>query len=195
MRKWAVVGAVLSLILVELARPAAASETPKIVVPLVAVVFGDPGSVHVLATEPVPSDLIGRECTVSIVAENNESVRHGTTLTLASGSSVVVVPDVEAEPNTDVHVEQPLTLGAVLILSVTLGPEGAFSGGATVTVDCPTPAPTTTTPTTTTPTTTTRPGAPTTVPLGPPVVPTRTATVPESPLPAVPVEATPTTMG
>jgi hypothetical protein len=194
MRKWAVVFALLGSLVIEFAPPAAASDTPTLVVPLVTVVLGDPGSVHRLVSGTVPTDLVARQCTVSIIAENNESVRHGTTLILSSGASTLTVPDVEADPDMNIRVAEPFTLGQVLQLSVVLGPEGAFSGGAIVSLDCPTPPPTTTTPPTTTAPPTTNPVPVTTTPV--PAIRANTPPTPvESPSAPVPVEVMPRTTG
>ncbi len=165
------------------------------------VIFGEPGSVVTVATEPIPAELIGRTCDLRVTTTNGSSVHPGNTLISSTGSAVVEIPGVEADPDGSVADITAVELGDTLVIQLRLGPEGVSSLGFSVSVDCPdpapgpdpssnqqTPPPTTAPPTTEPPTT----EAPTSAPT-PTVLPARqenpTAT------PANPVVATPTFTG
>jgi hypothetical protein len=134
-------GALLMLVGILFAATAVAQAPPTIVVPIDTVVEGEPGSTHVLATEPVPEELQGVACTVFSTSENQSSVHPDSNLTIASGSGSVVLPDVEADPGGTVTASDTLTLGPDIVVSLELGPDEIFSGGVTVTVTCPEPSP------------------------------------------------------
>jgi hypothetical protein len=141
----------------------------------------------VLATAPVPAELQGSRCNVQAEAENQSSVHPGNDLIVASGSDSVTLFDVEREAGALTTASGDLTLGSEVTVSLSLGPDGIFSGGIIVTIgSCETPTtttPTTTTPTTTTTTTpTTTTTTPTTTTTGSPTVgPTSTTTTTGSP--------------
>ena len=118
-------------------------------------VFGPPDSSLVLATQTVDSSVIGRSCQITIDVHNNDSVRAGTDIVIASGGASVTAPEVEAVAgDAPPAVLGNLVLGSTVTGSVVFGPEGQASVAATIMVDCP-DVPTTTTTTTlpTTPTT------------------------------------------
>jgi hypothetical protein len=120
----------------------------------------------VLATAPVPAELQGSRCNVQADAGNQSSIHPGNDLIVASGSDSETLFDVERESGALTTASGELTLGSEVIVSLSLGPDGVFSGGMIVTIgSCetgttttPPPSGTTST-TTTTPTTTT--GSPT----------------------------------
>jgi hypothetical protein len=181
---------------------AADVSSPSIAVPVDTAVFGDPGTVHELASATVDPLLQGSTCTVMAIASNNESVHPGSDLVVSSGASSVRVADVEAAPNKVTEGDGTLVLGPQLTVSVILGGDGVFSGGVQLTVTCEAPPPTTGPPTTEPPTTT---GPPTTKP---PTTQPPTSTVPDGPgasvtvvevpivaVPATPVPAQPATTG
>ena len=161
---------------------------PTIDIPVDTVVYGDPGSVHQLAVVPVDPAMQGMECAVVATAENNDSVHPDSQLTIASGASSAQLADVESAPGKVTPGDGTLVLADQIAVSVTLGPDGVFSGGVTVTITCQAPPPTTSPPTTTTPPTTTVPRSGIQVVSPPPV------TV-ASPPQAAPVVAQPQTMG
>jgi hypothetical protein len=175
---------------------------PSITVPISTVAFGEEGSLHVLASAPVDASLLGSTCTVRAVADNNESVHPDSTLTVASGSTSVRLDDVESAPDKVTDGSGSLVLGSDLVVTVTLGPDGVFSGGIEVMLTCQSPPPPTTTPPTTTqppPSTTTTQPPPTTTTV-PPDGPTTEVVVtvhPEPPVqpPATPVLVQPATAG
>jgi hypothetical protein len=113
-------------------------------------VFGAPGTSLLLSTEPVDSSLVGRSCQVTIDVHNNDSVREGTDIVVASSGGSLTAANVEAVAGD----EPPAVLGSIVLGStvtgsVVFGPQGAASASATIMIDCP-DVPTTTT--TTTPT-------------------------------------------
>lgn len=126
---------------------------PSISVPVSDVVFGTPGSSHQLASVAVDAALQGATCAVMATGENNDSVHPGTTLVVSSGGGTVTISDVESSPEVVNPATGTLVLGAQIVVEVTLGSDGVFSGGVDVQLICQSPPPTTTTspPPTTTP--------------------------------------------
>jgi hypothetical protein len=122
--------------------PAGAQNETVITIPLDTSVFGAPGSEHLLGTVAVPADDVGRECGVAAEGMNNESVHPDTDLIVRSGDGELVVPDVERAPNVRTEATGTFTLGTEVSVLVQLGPDGIFSGGVVVTVECvPVPPP------------------------------------------------------
>jgi hypothetical protein len=132
------------------AAPAAGQSVADI--PVDKVVRDAPGSVHLVGTDTVDPDDVGRACEVSITAGNNESVHPNTDFLISSGSDQMVVPDIEREAFVTVHKAGTLVLGDTVTVHVRLGPDGVFSGGFTISIASPCQPPdTTTAPTTTAP--------------------------------------------
>ena len=92
---------------------------------------GTEGEVHLLWTEPVAAEDVGKVCDIELTKENNQSVREGSDLILQSGTSTMVAENVEHEPGPATFTGT-LTLGTTITVSVRLGPEGEYSGGADV---------------------------------------------------------------
>jgi hypothetical protein len=151
-----------------LAPPVWAQDGVGFDIPLDTVVRGDEGSVHLLATEPVAGEDVGRDCDVVVEGANNTSVHPNTDLLVRSGGSEVEVLDVERAPDARTEATGTIVLDTEVSVSVRLGPDGVFSGGLIMTLDCPTP-PSTTTTTTGPPTTTPPPEPP--APPAPPAQP------------------------
>jgi hypothetical protein len=165
--------------------------SPSITVPVDTAVFGDPGSVYELASVAVDASFLASTCTVTAVANNNQSVHPGSDLTVASGDSSVEVLDVEASPGAVTVGDGTLVLGTQLTVAVTLGTDGVFSGGVEVRLTCQSPPPPTEPPTT-------EPATPEPPTATVPDVPTSSVTLVEVPLvvaPAIPVPAQPATAG
>jgi hypothetical protein len=177
------------------AMPAASAgaETPSsssIDVPVTSIVRGDAGSTHQLADVAVDPAMQGLTCAVVADAENNESVHPDTNLIVSSGGNSVQILDVEAVPNATTPADGTLVLGPELVVSVTLGGDGVFSGGITVSLSCePTPPPTV--PPTSPPTTTAPPSASSTTVVRTEVAPAAVSTQAQ----AVAVVAQPRTTG
>jgi hypothetical protein len=112
-------------------------------VPPISVINGTEGEVRLLWTEPVDPADVGKGCEVVLMRNNNESTREGTDLILQSGTSSMVAENVEHDTDPQTYVGQ-LTLGTTITVSVRLGPEGEFSGGADVVeTTCPVTPPAT----------------------------------------------------
>jgi hypothetical protein len=121
--------------------PASAQGEPVLEIPVDTVVQGAPGSEHLLATVAVAPEDVGRECGVVVEGVNNESAHPNTDLLVRSGGGEVVALDVEREPNVTTEATGTLVLGTDVSVFVRLGPDGVFSGGLVVTVECvPPPA-------------------------------------------------------
>jgi len=171
-RSW---GSVLSLImlLAVMALPAAAVD--DIVVPVDTIVRSAEGELTELAVVAVAAEQVGAACTVSAQGENNASVHPNNDIIVSSGSDSVVLLDVEGVGGGITSAAGDLVLGDTIVLTLRMGPDGVFSGGLTVTVDCETADTTTTTVPETTTTTVPETTTTTTVPET-----TTTATTPET---------------
>jgi len=143
----AAVTLVTMLIIIGPARPAAAVAIDdfNIVIPIDELELEDEGSITVMATEPVGEEYVGQTCTVTSIAENQESVHPGNNLTVSSGSSVVVLEDVESGANVIVTADGVLVLGTEIVVSLVMGPDEVFSAGLEVHVNCSSVEETTTT--------------------------------------------------
>ncbi|MGH8911890.1 MAG: hypothetical protein ACRDVD_05205 [Acidimicrobiia bacterium] len=174
----------------------ASAQDVSLEIPLPTVVKASPGSEHVLASEDVPQDLVGRTCSIRAIAANQESVHPGNDLVISSNGDLLLLEDVEGEAFGESAREGQLTLGNELTVTLILGSDGVFSAGMVVEVRCPAPDTTTTTtkpsstttPETTIPTTSTVPDTTTTTT----VAGTTTSTVSAT---TTSTEATTTTMG
>ena len=106
-------------------------------VPPTEVLDGTEGEVRLLWTEPVAAEDVGKDCEAVLTTSNNESIREGTDIIVASGTTSLVAENVEHDTASE-RVVGRLTLGTTITVSVRLGPEGLFSGGADVAdVTCP----------------------------------------------------------
>ena len=128
-----------------LAAAVTGDEEFTIVIPIDTVVSAPEGSTTVLATAPVGEEFAGQVCSVATRAENQESVHPGNNLTVASGSSVVVLEDVESGANVVVTADGELVLGTEIVVSLVMGPDELFSAGLEVHVSCSSVGVTTTT--------------------------------------------------
>jgi hypothetical protein len=166
----AVVILVAMLIIIGPARPVAAVAIDdfSIVIPIDDLELEDEGSITPLASAPVGAEYVGQTCTVTSIAENQESIHPGNNLTVASGSSVVVLEDVESGANVIVTADGVLVLGTEIVVSLVMGPDEVFSAGLEVHINCSAVEETTTTTTTTIATTTTTVGVGSTSLVSPP---------------------------
>ncbi|MEX1091766.1 MAG: DUF11 domain-containing protein [Acidimicrobiia bacterium] len=136
-----VVAAALAVLasLVAIAAPTAwASSHIDLSIPIDTHVRGQPGAQGVLATVET-GDLEGQECSVSATSENQRSTHPNNNLIVGSGSSSVVLEDVESVPMGTVHAEGLLTLGPTVTITLVLGEDGVFSAGLTVHLECEPP--------------------------------------------------------
>lgn len=142
--------AVLLVVMVIATSAQAAHAYIEISIPIDTVVRADRDSTTQLTTADVPAGFAEHACTVLAHAENQTSVHDGNDLVVASGTSQVVLSDVEAEPGQIVEATGQLVLGDVITVSLVMGPDEVFSAGIEVIVECLEEEPTTSTTTTTT---------------------------------------------
>lgn len=135
---------------------AGAQDAGRVEIPLGTVVYSAPGVATVLGAATVPAELVGTSCGVSTRAENNDSVHPGNDVVVSSGTDSVTLVDVEGSSGKVTTASSPLTLGTEVTITLIMGSDGVFSGGAAafVVVDCTPPTTTTTTTTSSTSTTT-----------------------------------------
>lgn len=152
---------VLSLALLLLVAPVAMGQEVAIEIPFETVIRAEPGSVHLLATAPVPTELQGVTCPVAAVAENESSVHPGNNLIVATDGDSIVLEDVERAAGAITVAEEELTFGSTITVTLVLGEHGVFSAGMVVRF-CDIPVTTTTTTVETT--TTTSEASTTTIP-------------------------------
>jgi hypothetical protein len=134
---------------------AVTAEEFDIMIPLDTRVTAPEGSVTVLATESIAPEFAAQICSVSATAENETSVHPDNDLIVESGNSTVLVEDVESGTGSVVHAGGDIELGSEIVVSLLMGPDGVFSAGLVVHVDCTAGLTTTTTQATTTTTTAT----------------------------------------
>lgn len=158
---------VLAALALSFAIPSAGAQDGRVEIPVGTVVRTAPGVTTVLGVAPVPDALVGTSCGVSTRAENNRSVHPGNDLIVESGGDRVRLSDVEGGAGKVTTADSALTLGTEVRITLIMGPDGVFSGGASafVVVDC-TP-PTTSSTSSTVPATTTPTVAPSTTIDGP----------------------------
>lgn len=167
--------------LVLLAGPAGATE--DLAIPIDTVVEADAGSETELSSMATPDDLVGANCSLEAVGQNQESQHPGNDLVVRSGQSETRLVGVEDTPDKTTSVSDGVVLGETLTVSLVMGSDEIFSGGVTISFTCTAPASTTTTPPVTEPTVDTT-APPTTVPTS---VLTSEVTAPPTTTPAVTV--------
>jgi hypothetical protein len=135
-RLLALLGAVLLVVLTLPTSVRASHAFIEISIPVDTVVRAPEGTITELADADVPAEFAHHFCIVTAHAENQESVHLGNDLLVRSGTSQVVLPDVESEPGGVVEAAELLELGDVIVVSLIMGPDGVFSAGLEVTVEC-----------------------------------------------------------
>ncbi len=111
----------------------------SISIPITTHKTGPVGSTHELSSKPIETTYKNMVCDVKATAHNQESVHPNNNLVVASGSTSVVLKDVERVGGINTTAEGTLTLGDKLTVSLVLGADGAFSGGMDVNVTCKEP--------------------------------------------------------
>jgi hypothetical protein len=140
-RRWLARGAsvwlAVVLVVSQFALVARADHEFQAVVPIDTVVRADEGAITQL-TSPisVPSDAQGQDCDVTAHAQNQGSVHPDNDIIVESGSSQVVVPDVEAVSGGSVDGQGTLTLGSSIVISLRMGPDEVFSAGFDIVIRC-----------------------------------------------------------
>ncbi len=181
MRRYGVAILGVAALTLAMAIPAAAQDGWE--VPVDTIVRSKPGVVTELVKIDVPEEHQGASCDLDAIGQNQGSVHPGNDLLVMTGDSDVTVEGVEdtAFQTTPKSVE--LVLGSTITVSLVMGPDEVFSGGLTLSFNCPPPPTTTTTTTSTTSTTV------------PPVSTTETPTVLTSEVTVAPTTvAVPTTV-
>lgn len=147
-----VVGFITTLLIVSMVATTARADHAyiEISIPIDTVVRAQEGSTTQLATAEVPAEFADHSCEVRAHAENQESVHEGNDLLVQSGTSSVILADVESEPNRVTEAQQDLLLAEVITVSLVMGPDKVFSAGIDVVVECFAAETTTTTEATTT---------------------------------------------
>jgi hypothetical protein len=116
---------------------AQAADGFEVVIPIDTVVRAPEGSITQLtAPVDVPAENQGETCKVTSVATNQGSVHPNNDIIVESGSTSVVVPDVEAVPGGTVAGDGILTLGSSIDVSLRMGADEVFSAGFDVIIDC-----------------------------------------------------------
>ncbi len=111
--------------------------------------FGPPGSQLLLGTEAVPTAKVGLLCDVVVDVGNNDSIRPGSDITVATGTDSQLFADTESKPGDPGPVTVQMVMGDTVTVTLTFSPEieyqdlAGFSGSGTVDVgECETPPPT-----------------------------------------------------
>ncbi len=146
MRRYGVVILGVAALTLAVASPAAAEDMWE--VPVDTIVRSKPGVVTELVVIDVPEQRQGASCDLDVIGQNQGSVHLGNDLLVESGDSEVVVAGVEDTAFQTTPKSAEIVLGSTITVSLVMGPDEVFSGGLTLSFDCP-PPPTTTTSTTT----------------------------------------------
>lgn len=127
-------GALLSLTL--FAAPAGAADDEISVKPTEQYINGEAGSVHSVATETVPADLVGKPCDLRVTTVNGGSIHPGNNVITSTGESRSEMKDVEATADAHVVDVHRVTMGDSITVELKLGEEGVSSLGFTVGFEC-----------------------------------------------------------
>lgn len=97
---------------------------------------GSEGSEILLATVNVDPSAVGETASVTAVAENQSSVHPGNDLVVASGSTSVVLENVERAEGVETPANGTLTLGTTITVTLLMGPDEVFSAGIMLSIVC-----------------------------------------------------------
>jgi len=103
------------------------------------IIRGEEGSKHQVSQEKIDPKHLGSTCKVNVTSTNQGSVHPGNNLVIASGSTSVVVKDVEREAYGVIKATGEITLANQITVSVVLGKDRVFSGGMYVNFECTPP--------------------------------------------------------
>lgn len=108
--------------------------------------FGKPGDELVLGTEAVPSSEVGLRCDVIVDIGNNDSVRPGSDITVATGTDSHTFLNTEGKAGDPGPTTIQMVMGETVTATLTFGPnlnvngDAEFSGAGTIEVGaCVTP--------------------------------------------------------
>lgn len=132
------VALIAMLVVVSVLAPSARADHAyiEISIPIDTVVRAQEGTTTQLATADVPAEFVDHSCEVSAHAENQESVHEGNDLLVESGTSSVILADVESESGRVTEAQQDLLLAELITVSLVMGPDKVFSAGIDVVVEC-----------------------------------------------------------
>lgn len=99
-------------------------------------VFGKPGSVVRVTQVDVDADLVGKTCTLSVLAENQASVHLGNDLIVSTGDSQAIIVGVEDKANDGTNQTYNMVVGPTITLDMRIGPDGMSSLGFGLSFDC-----------------------------------------------------------
>lgn len=131
--------ATAGLALVLLATPAQAD----ILLEFDELIFGAEGSVRTVGQVDVPDDLVGRNCQISAIAENQASVHPGNDVIVSTGDSQAVIVGVEDEVNGGTVETYQVVVGPSIVVQLRFGEDEMSSLGFGLSFDCDQPVPTT----------------------------------------------------
>lgn len=86
--------------------------------------------------QAVDPEIVGNTCTGTLDTGNNVSVHPGNAVVITTNGVEYVVPGVEEGEFQTVSVDGTITIGDTLLVEVQFGPDGATSGGLTLTLNC-----------------------------------------------------------
>lgn len=109
------------------------------------IVRANEGSITQVASVDVAAEAIGQKCTAVSQAQNPGSEHPNNDFLVDSGSSQIVIPDVEAVSGGSSNGIGVLDLGSQVTVSLRMGSDEVFSGGFDVILTCETVETTTTT--------------------------------------------------
>jgi hypothetical protein len=129
-------GVAVAMVLLLATSALASHASVEISISLDTVVRDAEGSVTELGRADVPEGFAGHQCEVRVHTQNQNSVHPGNDIVVKSGASQVLLPDVEGEPGKVIDSDSLLELGDVITVSLIMGPDGVFSAGSQVVVEC-----------------------------------------------------------
>jgi len=130
----AVAAATTGLVLVSAG--AASADQIVIEVPQQSVSALPRGTLYLLAERGVAREHQGLVCSGQIAAQNNASIHPGNHLRVSTGTSEVVLNDVEGSANKITPLATPITLGSLIRIHLIMGPDEWFSGGLLLELQC-----------------------------------------------------------
>lgn len=106
-------------------------------------IFGAEGSVRSVAVADVPTDLVGRSCRISVIAENQSSVHPGNDIIVSTGETQTVIVGVEDEVNGGITQSYQVIVGPTIDVQLRFGQDEMSSLGFGLSFDCEQPVATT----------------------------------------------------
>lgn len=108
----------------------------EISIPFDDLIFGAPGSVVAVAQVNVEDELVGKNCDLAVLAENQASVHIGNDLIVSTGTSQAVILGVEDTPNGGTNQTYEMVVGDTITVHLRFGQDGMSSLGFGLSFDC-----------------------------------------------------------